>query len=56
MGTYQHVLLAVDFSKEADHVGTRAVALADRMGIAVIGYVRAGTFIVYAGKDAVVSE
>ena len=32
MGTYQHVLLAVDFSKEADHVGTRAVALAQEWG------------------------
>jgi FdhD protein len=35
---------------------TRAVALADSMGITVIGYVRGGTFIVYAGKDAVIAE
>ena len=32
MGTYQHVLLAVDFSKEADYVGARAVALAREWG------------------------
>ena len=32
MGTYQHVLLAVDFSKDADYVGARAVALAREVG------------------------
>lgn len=32
MGDYQHVLLAVDFSKESDQVGMRAVDLARRYG------------------------
>jgi universal stress protein A len=32
MGTYQHVLLAVDFSKDSDYVGARAVALAGEVG------------------------
>lgn len=32
MGTYQHILLAVDFSKDAEHVGARAVALARQTG------------------------
>lgn len=35
MGTYQHVLLAMDFSKDADYVGTRAVALARATGARV---------------------
>jgi FdhD protein len=35
---------------------TRAVGLAEETGITVIGYVRGGSFIVYAGKDAVVSK
>jgi len=32
MGTYQHILLAVDFSKDAEGVGARAVALARQTG------------------------
>jgi FdhD protein len=35
---------------------SRAVELAETLGIAIVGYVRGGTFIVYAGKDAVVTE
>jgi len=31
---------------------SRAVALAEGLGIAIIGYVRGGTFIVYAGKES----
>ena len=33
-----------------------AVELAETQGIAIVGYVRGGTFIVYAGKDAVISK
>lgn len=32
---------------------SRAVALAEKLGIAIVGYVRGGTFIVYAGREAV---
>ncbi len=32
---------------------SRAVALAEGLGIAIVGYVRGGTFIVYAGREAV---
>jgi len=35
---------------------SRAVMLAESLGIAVVGYVRGGKFIVYSGKDAVVTE
>ncbi len=32
---------------------SRAVSLAEGLGIAIVGYVRGGTFIVYAGREAV---
>jgi FdhD protein len=35
---------------------SRAVMLAESLGIVVVGYVRGGKFIVYAGKEAVVTE
>ena len=35
---------------------SRAVMLAESLGIVVVGYVRGGKFIVYAGKGAVVTE
>ena len=35
---------------------SRAVMMAESLGIVVVGYVRGGKFIVYAGEDAVVSE
>jgi FdhD protein len=35
---------------------SRAVMLAESLGIVVVGYVRGGKFIVYAGKDAVAKE
>jgi len=35
---------------------SRAVRLAESLGIVVVGYVRGGKFIVYAGKEAVVRE
>jgi FdhD protein len=35
---------------------SRAVMLAEKLGIVIVGYVRGGKFIVYAGADAVVAE
>jgi FdhD protein len=35
---------------------SRAVIMAESLGIVIVGYVRGGKFIVYAGKDAVVAE
>jgi FdhD protein len=35
---------------------SRAVMLAEKLGIVIVGYVRGGKFIVYAGKDAVVMK
>jgi FdhD protein len=35
---------------------SRAVMMAESLGITVVGYVRGGKFIVYAGKDAAIAE
>jgi len=45
--------MGVPFILSHSAATSRAVALAESLGIAVVGYVRGGTFLVYAGKEAV---